>query len=86
MALFGAVGEVLAAAVFEAGAGGTFADDGDAFGGDACVEQLAAVGFNEVQVDLGADVGVAWGAGGEKEQGIFADGVGVIDLAEDFGV
>ena len=48
-------------------------------------EQLAAVGLNQVQVQAGADGGVAGGALGEKEHGIFhAHGVGIVDLAEEF--
>ena len=76
--------EVFAAAIAEAGTGGAFADDGDGRGGEAGVEELAAVGFPKVEVDLGAEVGVAGGAGGEEKHGIFfANGVGDVDLGEE---
>jgi len=78
------VGEVLAAAVFEPGAGGALAHYADAGLGEAGVQKLPAVGFYEIEMDLGADVGVAGGAGGEeKERVLFFDGVGVVDLGEE---
>ena len=80
------MGEVLAAAVGEAGAGCAVAGEGDALPCYAGVEELTAVGFEEVEVDLRAEVGVAGSAGGEEEHGVFvADGVGVVDLGEESG-
>jgi hypothetical protein len=85
-ALFGAVGEVFAATVGETGAGRAVADERDGRGLETGVEELMAVGFPEVEVDLRAEVGVAGGAGGEEEHGVFfADGIGVVDLGEEAG-
>ena len=53
-ALFGAVREVLAAAVGQAGAGGAVAYDGDGFGAEAGVEELAAISLPEIGVQLRA--------------------------------
>jgi hypothetical protein len=84
--MLSAVAEVFAAAVAQAGAGGAVADEGDGGGAQTGVEKLLTVGLPEVEVDLGAEVGVAGSAGGEEEHGIFfADRVGVVDLGEEFG-
>ena len=78
--------EVAALAVGKTRAGGALADDRDLRGIEAGIEELAAVGFDEVEVNLRADVGVAGSARGEEEQRIFvADGIGVVDLGEERG-
>lgn len=50
----------------------------------ACVEELAAIGFDEIEMQLRADGGVAGSALGEEEHGVFgSDGIGIVDLAKE---
>ena len=79
-AMFGAVGEVAIGL-----ATGAVAEDVDGLRAESGVEELAAVGLEEIQMEAGADGAVAGGALGEEEERIFfADGVRVVDLAEEF--
>jgi len=73
VALFGAVGEVFAAAVGETGAGCAVADGGDGGRFEAGVQELAAVGFPEVHVELGGAVGEELGGVGELAFELVAD-------------
>ena len=66
----------MAAAVGEAGAGGAVGEGGDGFGVEAFVEELAAIGFPEVHVELrggGGEFGEEVGGVGEFCGELFAD-------------
>jgi hypothetical protein len=63
---------------------GTPAGGADGGGLYACVEKLAAIGFDEIEMQLRADGGMARSALSEEEHGVFgSDGVGIVDLAEE---
>jgi len=52
---------------------------------EAGSEQLAAVGFGEIEVQAGADIRVAGRPLRQKQHRVArANGVGVVDLAEEF--
>ena len=78
--------EVTALAAGQTRAGGALADNGYLRCAEAGVEKLATVGFDEIEMDLRADVGVARRTRGEEKQRIFVlDGIGVVDLGEERG-
>ena len=56
----------------------------DVSGRDSRVNQLAAIGFDQIQKDVCWQFAVAGSAGGKKQQRIlFADGIRFFDLAKE---
>jgi hypothetical protein len=55
----------------------------DRSGLEACGQQLAAIGFDQIQMQAGADVGMAGSALGQEQHGIFGSHrIGRVDIVE----
>src|SRR5580698_3741124 len=64
-------------------AAGAVALDEDVFWAETRIEELATIGFDQIEMQSGPEVAVARRAGGEEEQRIFFfHRVGVVDLGE----